>query len=206
MAYKIQIADVPRAADVLSASFVDYPIFEFVIPDGTRRRRQIGHVFRFLLRLGLAQGEVLSPSERIEGVSLWCRSDRPHASALDAFRAGLLGLYLRVGHGAFSRLIQVSTEKQRVRAERLSEAYCLLDMIGVDPLLQGRGLARTMIEEKLRQLDGERLPCYLETSKRATATYYEGFGFEIVHAYRLATVDVFCLWRKVGARPRPRQE
>jgi ribosomal protein S18 acetylase RimI-like enzyme len=199
MPYKIQIADVPRAADVLSASFLEYPIFQYVIPDGARRRRQLAHVFRFLIRLGLAHGEVLAPSERIEGVSLWYRSDRERDSALDAFHAGLLGLYLRVGHAAMSRLIQVSTKKRQVRAKLLSQPYCLLDMIGVDPSQQGQGFARAMIEEKLRELDHERLACYLETSRRDTARYYERFGFEVVHAYRLATVDVFCLLRKIGA-------
>jgi GNAT superfamily N-acetyltransferase len=145
---------------------------------------------------------VLAPSERIEGVALWYRSDQPHGSALDAFRAGLFGLYLRVGHGAVSRLVQISATKRRVRAERLLEPYCLLDMIGVDPSLHGRGFARIMIEEKLRELDRDGLPCYLETSRKALATYYERFGFEIVHAYRLTTADVFCLWRKVGGNGR----
>lgn len=204
MPYELHIGDVPRAADVLAASFMDYPVFEHVIPDRARRRRHLVHVFRFLLRLGLAHGEVLAPSSRIEGVALWYRSDREHDSALDACRAGLLGLYLRTGHGTVSRLIQLAAEKRRVRAERLSQPYCLLDMIGIDPLLHGRGFARRMIEEKLRDLDRERLPCYLETSRRTTTHYYERFGFEVVHAYRLATLDVFCLWRKVGAPPRSR--
>jgi ribosomal protein S18 acetylase RimI-like enzyme len=199
MPYKLQIADVPRAADVLSASFVDYPIFEHVIPDQATRKRRLAHIFRFLVRLGLAHGEVLAPSGRIEGVSIWYRSDLENNSALAAFRAGLVGLYLRVGHGATSRLIQVSAQKTRVRAKLLSQPYCLLDMIGVDPALQGQGFARTMIEEKLRELDGQRLPCYLETSREATAKYYERFGFEIVQRYRLGTVDVFCLLRKLAA-------
>jgi GNAT superfamily N-acetyltransferase len=199
MPYQIQRTDVPRAARVLSAAFVDYPLFEHVFPDGDERKGQLIHVFRFLIRLGLAHGEVLAPSERIEGVALWYRSENAHASALDALRAGLLGLYLRAGHGAVSRLIQVASHKKSVRAQRLSEPYCLLDTIGVDPALHGLGFARMMIEEKLRTLDREGRPCYLETSRRDTAKYYERLGFTIVHEYRLATVDVFCLFRKIGA-------
>jgi predicted N-acetyltransferase YhbS len=72
-------------------------------------------------------------------------------------------------------------------------------MLGVEPSLQGRGLARKMIVEKLGELDGEHLPCYLETSRVGTARYYERFGFELVRQYRLASVDVFCLLREVGA-------
>jgi ribosomal protein S18 acetylase RimI-like enzyme len=199
MAYAIQPADVAKAADVLSASFADYPVFQHVMPDEAGRGRKLAHVFRFLVRLGLTSGEVIAPSEGIEGVSIWFRSEGTGSSALTAFRAGLLGLYLRVGHGAVARLIQVSATKSRARAKLLSRPYCLLDMIGVEPSLQGRGLARKMLDEKLGELDGEHLPCYLETSRPGTARYYERFGFELVHQYRFASMDVFCLLREVGA-------
>lgn len=199
MPYRIQRTDVPRAAEVLSASFFDYPIFVYLIPDAVKRRRRLTQVFGFLVRLGLAHGEVLAPSERIEGVSVWYRSEHAHSSPLMALRAGLLGLFLRLGPSGAWRLIRVSALKSRARIRLLSGPYCLLDMIGIDPSLQGQGLARTMIETKLLELDRERVPCYLETSRREMASYYQRFGFEMVHEYRLATMDVFCLLRKIGA-------
>jgi GNAT superfamily N-acetyltransferase len=203
MAYAIQARDVAKAADVLSASFADYPIFQYVMPDRPGRDRRLAQVFRFLVRLGLANGEVLAPSERIEGVSIWFRSDATNSTALTALRAGLLGLYLRVGRGVVSKLMQVSATKSRARAELLSRPYCLLDMIAVEPSLQGQGLARRMLEEKLHELDSQHLPCYLETSRMSTARYYERFGFELAHQYRLATMDVFCLLREIGTGSRP---
>ena len=156
-------------------------------------------MFRFLVRLGLASGEVIAPSDRVEGVSIWFRSERTEGSALTAIRAGLLGLYLSAGHGVVSRLVEVSTTKSRVRAELVGRPYCLLDMIGVEPSLQGRGFGRKILDEKLRELDSEHLPCYLETSTMGMARYYERFGFELVHQYRLGALDVFCLLREVGA-------
>jgi GNAT superfamily N-acetyltransferase len=199
MAYAIQTSDVAKAADVLSASFADYPIFQYVMPDRPGRSRRLAEVFRFLVRLGLANGEVFAPSERIEGVSIWFRAEGTDISGLTALRAGLLGLYLRVGRGVASKLMQVSAAKRRARAELLSRPYFLLDMIGVEPSLQGQGFARRMVEEKLRDLDSQHLPCYLETSRMSTARYYERFGFELAGQYRLATVDVFCLLREIGA-------
>ena len=199
MAYRVQDTDVARAADVLSASFADYPIFQHVVPEGAARNRKLAHVFRFLVRLGLASGEVIAPSDRMEGVSIWFRSERTEGSVLTAFRAGLFGLYPRVGHGIVSRLIQVSVAKGRARAELLTRPYCLLDLIGVEPSLQGRGFARKILDEKLRELDSEHLPCYLETCTMGLARYYGRCGFEVIRRYRLATVDVFCLLREVGA-------
>jgi GNAT superfamily N-acetyltransferase len=196
MPYAIQTRDVAKAADVLSASFADYPIFRYVMPERPERSRRLADVFRFLVRLGLANGEVLAPSERIEGVSIWFRSESMDSSALLALRSGLVGLYRRVGSGVVSRLMQVSATKRRVRAEMLSRPCCLLDMIGVDPSLQGQGFARRMLEEKLRELDRQQRCCYLETSRMSTARYYERFGFELAHQYRLAAMDVFCLLRE----------
>jgi ribosomal protein S18 acetylase RimI-like enzyme len=199
MAYRIQPKDVTLAADVLSASFADYPIFRYVLPDGPDRRPGLGRIFRFLVRLALANGEVTAPSERIEGVSIWYRSERSEGSPLTALRAGFLGLYLGVGHGPVARLLQVAATKSKHRAGLLSRPYCLLDMIGVAPSMQRLGHAQKMIETKLEELDGERLPCYLETSRAGTAKYYERYGFELVRRYQLAGMDVFCLLREVGA-------
>ena len=199
MAYAIHTRDVARAADVLVASFADYPIFQYVVPDRRGRSRRLAEVFRFLVRRGLLNGEVLAPSERIEAVSIWFRSEGADSSAVTALRAGLVGLCMRVGFGVVSKLMQVSATKSRVRAELISRPYSLLDVIGVEPSLQGQGFARRMLKEKLCELDSQHLPCYLETSRMITAQYYERFGFTLVHQYRLAAMDVFCLWREISA-------
>lgn len=198
MAYRIQRKDVPQAADVLSASFADYPIFRYVLPDGADRNRGLTRIFRFLVRMALANGEVIAPSERIEGVSIWYRSEQSDGSPLTALWAGFLGLYLGVGRGPVSRLLQVAETKSTHRANLLSRPYCLLDMVGVAPSMQRLGHAQKMIEEKLEELDGKGLPCYLETSRAGTAKYYERYGFELARRYELAGMDVFCLLREVG--------
>jgi hypothetical protein len=69
MAYAIQARDVATAAEVLSASFADYPIFQYVMPQRSGQNRRLDAIFSFLVRLGRANGKVLAPSERIEGVS-----------------------------------------------------------------------------------------------------------------------------------------
>jgi hypothetical protein len=65
MAYAVQAKDAVRAADVLSALFADYPVFRYVVPEGAARNRKLAHLFRFLVRLGLANGEVIAPSDHI---------------------------------------------------------------------------------------------------------------------------------------------
>lgn len=68
-------------------------------------------------------------------------------------------------------------------------------MIGVDPLLQRHGYGRRMIEEKLIELDGRKIPCYLETSRIENIAYYVKLGFKLIHEYKIMNIKVFCLLR-----------
>lgn len=199
MAYIIQKSDVDKAAQILGQSFINYPIFTHIIPDDADRKRKVRYIFRFLVGLGLSNGEVISPSEKIEGVSIWFHSQDSNSSFLTALRAGLLDLYFHVDYGAVSRLIEIGSQKRARRDQLLSQPYCLLDMIGVDPSLQRHGFGRKMIEEKLSELDNDCIPCYLETSRVENINYYNNLGFKLVHDYQLMNVNVFCLLREVRA-------
>jgi ribosomal protein S18 acetylase RimI-like enzyme len=191
----IQRSDVDKAARVLSRSLVNYPMFTYIFPDDTYRGRKIRHLFCFIIQLGLLNGEVVSPSEEVEGVSIWIRSQNENHSITTAVRAGLLKLLFHVGLPSVSRLIQIGTKKSSVRRKLLSQPYCLLDMIGVTPSLQRHGFGRKMLEEKLSELDNEHIPCYLETSKTENMKYYQQFGFKLIHEYQLPAMPVLCLLR-----------
>lgn len=52
--------------------------------------------------------------------------------------------------------------------------------MGVDPLYQGKGYASMLIRAKLRELDNQNLPCYLNTQNEDNVPIYEHFGFELV--------------------------
>jgi predicted N-acetyltransferase YhbS len=55
----------------------------------------------------------------------------------------------------------------------------VLDLLGVDPAHQGRGLGRALLEEGLERVDRERRPACLVTYKRSNVSFYEAFGFEV---------------------------
>jgi GNAT superfamily N-acetyltransferase len=195
MTYNIQKCDIDKAARILSQSFINYPIFNYIIPDDAYRKRKLIYIFKFLIRLGLANGEVISTSERIEGVSIWIHSKNNNSSLLTVLQAGLLSLCFCVNFGVLYRLIKVGARKRDTRTKIISELYCQLDMIGVDPLLQRHGYGRRMIEEKLTELDNRKIPCYLETSRIQNVAYYTKLGFELIHEYEIMNIKVFCLLR-----------
>ena len=193
--YKLQKRDLNKASAILGRSFNDYPIFNYIIPDPEYRKDKLKYLCRFLLSLGMAKGEVIGPSDKMEGVSIWLPSKGSKASGMDAIRAGFLNLFAHVKPGTISRLMEIGKIKGRRRAEVIKGQYYLCDMIGVDPPLQKQGFARKMIEAKLLEFDREEMPCYLETSKHENVSYYKRFGFSQINEYRIKDVDVFCLKR-----------
>jgi ribosomal protein S18 acetylase RimI-like enzyme len=198
--YTIQPEDLPKASSILGRAFGNYPLFEHVLPDPASRIDRLTHLCRFLLRLGMSKGMVIAPSDALEGVSIWLPSERLPSSTMEAVRAGVLKLLLHVDMRAIGRFIEIGKFKSRKRAEIVGGPYWLCDMIGVDPLLQGRGVGRHMIEAQLNHFDKAKMPCYLETSEARNIAYYQKYGFDPIHHYNIHNVPVFCLERKPSAR------
>jgi ribosomal protein S18 acetylase RimI-like enzyme len=193
--YRLQKRDLNKASALFSQSFNNYPIFNYIIPDPEYRKAKLKYLGHFLLRLGFARGEVIGPSNKIEGVSIWLPPKGSKSSSLHPIRAGLLNLFVHVKPGTISRFIEVGKIKGKMRAQIIKGQYYSCDMIGVDPLFQRQGFGRKMIEAKLLEFDREEIPCYLETSKQENIAYYERFGFSQINEYKINDVDVFCLNR-----------
>jgi len=199
MFYKIQKADVNKAANVLGQSFSNYPIFKYILPDDQYRYRKLSCLFEFLINSGLSTGKVIAPSKNIECVSIWQTSSHSSTSIINAIESGILRLFIKINLTSLKRFISIGKAKQKIRSSIIKEPYCLLDVIGTDPKYQGRGFAKKIIQSQLAELDKEGLPCYLETSDSDNAEFYKMFGFELYHQYELMDIKVYCFLRKCGA-------
>ena len=61
------------------------------------------------------------------------------------------------------------------------EPMWFLDQIGVEPDHQGHGTGRALVDHGLRMARSAGLAAYLETGTLRNVTYYETFGFRVVH-------------------------
>jgi ribosomal protein S18 acetylase RimI-like enzyme len=188
---------------------LQYPVFQYVVPDNSldsncllpNRAREnlrvvkLRHVFRFILRIAALQGEIVAPTRGIEAIAIWTRSDKARLSVTGALRAGFLALPIEVGLQTTRRLLKLVKQKQAQRRKLLEGQYHLLDMLGVDPGLQGKGYGRVLIEAKLDELDHTHEQCYLETSDVRNIEYYRRHGFDLVHEHSIETLPVYCLLR-----------
>lgn len=77
------------------------------------------------------------------------------------------------------------------------EPHYYLSLLGTHDRFRGHGLGMALLTENLARIDGEGLPCYLESTNPGNIPRYESMGFRKIGAFKLPadgpTVDT--MWR-----------
>ena len=83
-----------------------------------------------------------------------------------------------------------------------TEPYWYLQILGVDPTRQGRGIGSRMLREALAMADRDDVASVLETSKPANLRLYERYGFRITRTTRLdSSPPIWTMQRARGGHP-----
>ena len=180
------------ALDVLTSAFLDDPVIRFVAGGGNR-----SHVTRYvlgtLLQHGLRHGQVWAymddapkvpegakiPPQPIRGVAIWFP---PGTDKLTLFRrlvTGMLTERLELGRQGSRRMSVFNRASGELRRGVISGAHWHLQIIGVDPDYQRRGLGASMVRYLLRRIDREALPTYLNTTTDEGVALYQRLGFAV---------------------------
>jgi GNAT superfamily N-acetyltransferase len=164
---------------MLTRSFLDYPLMQYVNADVSRRQRGVPTLYGGIVRDTLRYGEV-HVSQRFEGACCWL----PPGVGLPTFgrevRSGMLGLPLGFGWAGFQRLVEYDKMQRRLHEQHAKGPHWFLATIGVDPAHQGRGIGSALMAPVLARADEERIPCYLETHTTDNVRLYERHGFRVV--------------------------
>ena len=171
---------VDAAAAALAASHADYPAFCHVFPDARRRVRALAPFFRATVRdavpLGAVQAAVDGPE--VLGVAVWLPPGTFPWSALRKARATPSFLRVLASYpSAFGTFVRYGSNAERVHP---TERHWYLEVLGIRPGFQRQGLGTRLIQPVLDQADADGDPCFLETSDRTNASFYERFGFSVI--------------------------
>jgi GNAT superfamily N-acetyltransferase len=192
-------AAAPRVIGTLCEAFADYPVMRYVLgPDGdypARLRTLIGF---FVAARVLRNDPVfaLSSEDELSGVAICTLPGGTPPAALDAVREET---WTALGADARERYDRC------VRAWEplgVAEPNLHLNMIGVPPRFQGRGLARLLLE-RVHHLSRD-LPesrgVTLTTETAANVPLYQRFGYGIVgHATIAPGLETWGFFRPDGA-------
>jgi ribosomal protein S18 acetylase RimI-like enzyme len=176
---------VDPAAGMLARAFHKDPLFEYFFPDPGERARKLPAFFCLTIRRGLSEGVVTATSDRLEAVSIWFPPDKSEVSAWASVRTGALGMAVEVGLGAVSRMWRFSRSAESIRGRRAPFNHWVLQTVGVDPKLQGKGYASALLRSQLKILDRHHMPCYLDTQSERNVPFYEHLGFSVAQRFNL---------------------
>ena len=175
-------AQLKPVAEMMARAFQDYPLMAYFFPDASERKNKSAHSFQSLIRYGLLYGEAYATSPNLEGATVWLPFEKTHRTLWRRIRSGLFWESFRAG--------KESAWKQRAFNEHLIEIHkrCVpleshyLQLIGVDPVHQGKGYASILLEAMFTRLDKERIPSFLETHSEKNVAIYQHHGFKVVEA------------------------
>jgi ribosomal protein S18 acetylase RimI-like enzyme len=191
----------PAAARTLGRAFADDPVFRWMVGGDVARTT-------WCLRQGIRQCAPHRASsvigEDARAVACWLPPSAPFEVPFS--RQLVIGNWaapFRCGLGATRRIVAREADGQARYRRHLREPTWVLDLLGVDPEHQGRGLGRALVEKGLERVDRERRPAYLITYKRSNVSFYESFGFEVQDF--AGSPDIPTGWSMLRAsRPAPR--
>ncbi|MBN1399093.1 MAG: GNAT family N-acetyltransferase [Bacteroidetes bacterium] len=186
--------DINKAADCLSSSFMSYPVFVYLFPDITARRMKLKKVMTFLIKLAQKKGEVISFPNCEKCISIWYFPYNKSISFTDAVQAGIIQLIFALGIKDFRKFMKLKNFRYDIRNGLLkNNKYYFLDMIGVNPDYQKKGLASSLLDNKLKAIKNAGVKCYLETSNKENIAFYNKYGFKIIYEYVYDGLPVYSL-------------
>lgn len=176
----IQPEDYPRAARVLTRAFFDDPVICYVQPDAARRARGLPWLHQRYVAVIAAVGTARMTAN-CEGVALWLPPASLGQIALGPqLRAGLWQVPFRLGLNRLPQLLRAQNDTDVRRRQEVTQPHWVLDVLGVDPDQQGKGVGSALVRDMTAQADAQGLPCHVITHKESNVAIYERLGFRLL--------------------------
>lgn len=188
--------DVPAVASVLARAFQDDPVFTWSIPDPERRRAYLPAVFAAFAELYLPHGETYLTGDGA-GAALWAPTN------VDPFDG-------ESGEAFGTRITELLDEEESQRFLTVGELFgehhpaqpwMYLQLIGVEPDDQRRGLGSQLLAPVLARCDATGTPAYLEAGTVDNRRLYQRHGFDTIGEITLPDngPPVWLMWRDPAA-------
>jgi len=177
---KLRRDQVDDAANLLASSFGTTSDYVHMFPDPDRRQPALRGFMRAPLRDAQAEDTCWAATEEgtLLGVAAWQAPGRYPWSLGRNIRA-LPALLSVLSHspGSFRDLTRFGSN---IDAHFPDHPVWYLQVIGVHPHAQGRGVGSKLLEPAMLLADQQQVPCYLETSNAEAVPFYLRAGFQIV--------------------------
>ena len=178
---KFSKKELKIGAHMLTRSFADYPMTNYLFPNAKTRPKKMRRYFYGILLFAQRYGRIIAVSPKMEGLIVFLPDTRSHFSDWDVFRSGLWLYFFRAGIGFLRRLDNQERHQYEVYKKHIRQfPHMYFMVLGVDPDHQGKGYASQLLKRMLAIVDENNLKCYLETYLSKNIQIYQKYGFEVV--------------------------
>ncbi len=177
---RLEATQVPEASEVLGRAFQDDPGFTWLLPDESKRSRDLPWFMGVYARYCHRYGEIHTTLDQVNGVAVWVPPGKFPVSTIGLMLGGMIFAPFKLGPAAFGRFIGATNYMENLHERDAPLRHWYLAALGVDPSRQGHGVGGKLIEPVLARADAEGLPCYLESANPRNLGFYGRHGFEVV--------------------------
>jgi GNAT superfamily N-acetyltransferase len=169
-----------EAGALLARAFIDEPIYHAAFPDRAEREQLCPPLFAGALRYGCRCGEAWAAGielGQMRGVLYWV--EMPDAAFTPELLAALGWdtVFAQWGEG-LARI--VALEEQAITAiSTLPERWRYLQLVGVEPGWQGKGLGTMLLRHAVASATAAATPLCLVTDRVENVPLYHRVGFEL---------------------------
>jgi len=169
-----------QLADILSDSFMDDPVMNWLIPDTDLYPA----FYRMLIDTLFVHHNHMYMDRDGRGAALWLPPGVNFHIPMGFSQLWLvLRLVMRRGVGIFERLKEVETATGR---HHPTIAHYYLQSLGARREFQGQGIGSSLMKAVLPRCDTQNVAVYLESSNEKNVPLYQRHGFEVIAQETLA--------------------
>ena len=167
-------ADLRAVSLLLARAFRGDPVHRWILPGELDWALASDAFFAMVMRDMLRHESVFTTDAR-EGAALWV-PPYPKPPTLTERLAMAVQWHAALGRRAGA----IGRQLARIERAHPHEPHWYLAVLGTDPRHQRRGVGAALLAPILARCDEDRVPAYLESSKRANVAFYERHGFHVV--------------------------
>jgi GNAT superfamily N-acetyltransferase len=176
------VSDLDRMSAALGAAFEEDPVFEWLIPGGSRRRERLVRFFRLELERVVLPAGAAWTTDGVPGVSL----ELPPG-------AWRMPIGVQLAHGPEfmrvfgARLPRAMALITKMEHRHLREPHYYIPYVGVTPHAQRKGVGTALLHATFDRCDRYGLCAYLEATSQRNVALYERLGFEHLGEFNLGS-------------------